>query len=223
MNNADTATIISFDPTTYTAAIQPDNSITGSMKNVPVSRHLSPALLAYGARVAMIQSEFHSSSDALIVGVVASGTPIGANPNTASARVYNNAAISIPNAAQTLLTFNTRRFDTLGAIWSASDPGKLHINNPGLYVAWANVEFASNPNGSDRTVGILDVATNQFIAIEERSPVNGDSTNITVSSGPWLVTNPTSFQFFVFQNSGAVLSINLDAGNSPEFAVYQIG
>jgi len=53
----------------------------------------------------------------------------------------------------------------------------LVVSNPGLYVAWASVEFAANAT-RERTIGILDTLSDEIIALEEISAVNGDTTTI---------------------------------------------
>jgi len=212
-------TLYGFDAASYTCSVQPDGALTTFLKGVPVSRQIMPSLLADGARVSVLVFDEHNGQDAMVVGVTS------ANQRAPSCRVYAGAPQSIPNGAQTAIIFSSVRHDTMAGIepmWTASDPTKVVLRTPGLYVATACVEFEAN-NSGERTAGIFDTASNQFIAIEEVAAVQGDSTDITCSSGPFLVTAPSSFQLFVFQNSGVALNVNASPAYSPELAVAMIG
>jgi hypothetical protein len=212
-------TAYGFDAATYTCSVQPDGALTTFLKSVPVSRHLTPSLLPNGARVSLLLFDENNPADAMVVGVTT------ANLRLPSCRVYRSSAQTIPNAGQTLLSFTAARHDTMSGIdpmWSAGDPTRVAIHTPGIYIATACVEFAANAAGM-RTVALFDTAANQFFAIEESPPVGGDTTDLTCSSGPYYVAAATSFQVYVFQNSGAALEVNASPAYSPEFSVAMIG
>ncbi|MFI5267816.1 MAG: hypothetical protein ACHQ7M_10610, partial [Chloroflexota bacterium] len=142
-----------------------------------------------------------------------------------SCRVYRTSAQSIPNNSQTVLSFTTARHDTMSAInpmWTVGDPTHVMVRTPGIYIVTALVEFAANGTG-ERTVAIFDTASNQFFAIDERVAVSGDSTDITCSSGPFYVPAASSFQVYVFQNSGGALNVDASPAYTPELAVAMIG
>jgi hypothetical protein len=214
-----TGTLYGFDGASYTCSVQPDGALTTFLKGVPVSRQLMPSLLPNGARVSLLIFDEHNPTDAMVVGVTTS------NQRAPSCRVYRTAPQSIPDGSQTALSFSAVRHDTMSgidAMWTAGDPTHVVLSTPGLYIATACVEFAANNTG-ERTVGIFDTGSNQFTGIEEVGAVQGDSTDITCSSGPFLVSAPSSFQVFVFQNSGAALDVNAGAAYTPELAVAMIG
>ncbi|MBV8083829.1 MAG: hypothetical protein JO247_03345 [Chloroflexi bacterium] len=211
-------TLYNFDAGTYTCSVQPDGALSTFLKSVPVSKHLSPALLPNGARVSLLLFDDSNPADGMVVGVT---TPSLRMP---SCRVYATAPQTIPNAAQTALTFSAVRHDTMSGsapMWSASDPTHVVLRTPGVYVATACVEFAANATGQ-RVVGLYDTLSNQFIAIDERQAVSGDTTDITVSSGPFYVPAASSFQVYAYQNSGAALAVNAGAAYSPELSVALI-
>ncbi len=212
-------TLYGFDPSTYTCSVQPDGALTTFLKGVPVSRQLLPAVLPDGARVSLLMFDQNNPQDAMVVGVTTT------NLRTPSCRVYRGSSASIPSASQTVLSFTNVRHDTMSAInpmWSAGNPTAVVIRTPGLYVATACVEFAPNGAGQ-RVVGLFDTLSNQFFAVEERQAVNGDTTDITCSSGAFYVPSSSTFQVYVYQNSGAALNVNADPAYTPEFAVAMIG
>ncbi|HLG73656.1 MAG TPA: hypothetical protein VK009_24830 [Chloroflexota bacterium] len=214
-----TGTLYNFDAGSYTCSVQPDGALTTFLKNVPVSRQLTPSLLPNGARVSLLLFDENNPSDAMVVGVTT------ANLRAPSCRVYRSSAQSIPNASQTALSFSSVRHDTMAGIspmWSAADPTHAIVRTPGLYVATACVEFDTNATGQ-RVVALFDTLSNQFIAVDERNAVSGDTTDMTVSSGPFYLPAASSFQVLVYQNCGAALNVNAGAAYSPELSVAMIG
>jgi hypothetical protein len=212
-------TLYNFDPADYTCSVQPDGALSTFLSGVPVSRQIMPSLLPDGAQVSLLLFDDNNPIDGMVVGVT---TP---NLRLPSCRVYRGSAQSIPSGSQTLLSFTTARHDTMSGIkpmWTLSDPTRVALRTPGIYIATACVEFDANAAG-ERTVAIFDTASNQFVAIEERGAVSGDSTDITCTSGPFYVPAPSSFQLYVFQDSGAALDVNATPAYTPEFSVAMIG
>lgn len=62
------------------------------------------------------------------------------------AHVYQSTAVSVPNAAQTYLTFDTVRYDTDG-MYSAAAPGRLTVKHAGVYLIGGYVCY----NGDNST------------------------------------------------------------------------
>ena len=212
-------TAYNFNASSWTCDVQPDGALTAFLHGVPVSRQIMPSLLPNGARVALVVFDDNNPADAMVVGVTTT------NLRLPSCRVYRNAAQSIPTGVQTLISFTTLRHDTMSAInpmWSLATPTDVIVRTPGIYLVNAGVEFATNASG-ERTVALFDVTANQFIAIDERAPVASDTTDVTVSGGPYLVAAATSFQLYVFQNSGAPLNVDAISAYSPELSVAMIG
>jgi hypothetical protein len=213
-------TLYSFSSASYTASVQPDGALTTFLKNVPVSRQLLPSLLQDGTRVAVLMFDENNQADAMVVGVTSTAF------RSPSCRVYRNAAQSIPSGDQTAVSFTTVRHDTMapnnGPMWAAGDPTHIVIRHPGIYIATACIEFAANAAGL-RAAAIFDTLSNQFIAITEIPAVNGDTTDITCSSGPFEVPAASSFQLFVIQTSGGALNLNASPAFSPELSVALVG
>src|SRR5579884_3231514 len=102
-----TGTLYNFDAGSYTCSVQPDGALTTFLKNVPVSRQLTPSLLPNGARVSLLLFDENNPSDAMVVGVTTS------NLRLPSCRLYRGSAQTIPNASQTPLSFTAARHDTM--------------------------------------------------------------------------------------------------------------
>ena len=217
----DSGTLQAFYLATYTADVTLDGSFTTVLHNAPVSRHLSAGLLTAGARVAVLALDVNNPGDCWIVGVLAPSS----SPNTVACRVFRSSAQSVPNASQQPIAFDTRDWEFSNhspAMWVAGDPTHLTLYNPGLYLAFANVEFAANNTG-ERTAAIINTTPNQLIGVTELPAVQGDSTDVIVASGPFLVTAQTSLQLLVYQTSGAALNVNSTRDYTPYLSVCQIG
>lgn len=142
-----------------------------------------------------------------------------ANPPTC--RVYNNAAISIPNVTTTPLTFNSERFDTDSMHSMVSNTGRITFNTAGVYVVTANISWAASAVGFRITNIRLNGAT-----------VLASTSSVVRSDGFLDVPCPTIYKFAVgdyievtvFQNSGAALNVSAGGGSfTPEFAAAWVG
>lgn len=225
------ATVAAFDPTTWTARVQPDGLLATFLRAVPVSRTISPALLKTGARVSMIVYDDNNPSDGMVIGVTAEGaaTRVGAVPNLAACRVYSNAAVSVTNNTQRSVPFTNARFDTLSdagltPMWSSSVASDtIYCRQPGIWEATAQVEFATNATGW-RVAAIQEIASGVLVAAQEVPAVTGETTNLSLSSGPVKLTGITGgFQLLVNQNSGGALNVDSAAQYTPEMGVVQLG
>lgn len=133
------------------------------------------------------------------------------------ARVYNDAAISIPTSTVTTLTFNQERYDT-GALHSTSvNTSRLTAPRAGKYMVTANVEFAANATGY-RQMYVVQNAVN--IIASDLNPVSNASvvTHLCVSTLIDLAA-ADYMEVVVAQTSGGALNVNSVARFSPEFAM----
>ena len=135
------------------------------------------------------------------------------------ARVYNNAAQSIPNAVSTALTFNSEYFDTdamhdpLG-----SHPSRLTATTIGKYIVTANVGFAADATGI-RSVGIKRNGTT-FIALQSWAGFVGDSNVVSVTATISMAVGDY-VEVFVYQNSGGALNIVTFDQATPVFSAIR--
>lgn len=145
---------------------------------------------------------------------------LGGSP-VPSARVYNNAAITLTTATETTLTFNTERWDTASLHDTGSNTGRLTVPTgaDGIYSITAHVRFASNATGV-RFVGIrLNGST--FIAADLRQAVNGDATVLSVPA-KWQMVGGDYVEVRAYQNSGGNLDVTSTGNYSPEFEMARL-
>lgn len=140
------------------------------------------------------------------------------DPVVPQARVYNSANISISNNTVTALTFNSERFDNGDLHSTSSNTDRLTAPVTGLYAFGATVQFASNATGR-RQVTLTVNGTE--VAADERVPVNGAVTIISVSSA-WQLTAGDIVRVAVFQTSGGALNVQAGSNYTPEFWMYRV-
>lgn len=133
-----------------------------------------------------------------------------------SARVYNNAAIEVPNNDTKELPFNQERKDTDNIHSTSSNPTRLTCKTPGNYSVYGNVRFASNATGS-RIVAIRKNGTDVYASA--RIPaVNGGTTNIPIYTEIDLEAGDY-VELTAWQNSGGPLNVESEAFFTPEFGM----
>lgn len=138
-----------------------------------------------------------------------------------SARVYNNANISIPDATFTALTFNSERYDTGGLHSTSVNSGRLTCVTAGKYLITASVEFAANATGYRQIALAVNAVTligGQLVPTSSGSVV----TQLTVTSLYHLAVNDYVV-VLVGQNSGGALDVNATGNLSPEFGMSFVG
>ncbi len=137
------------------------------------------------------------------------------------AQVYNNAAISIADSTFTTLTFNSENYDSDGIHSTSSNTDRLTCVTPGLYIAFANVQYASNATGF-RLVQINHSTTVSPIGSQWQVAVSGNVTIVSVSA-PVRMTAGSYLTCLVFQNSGGALDVQRSADYSPNFGMVWVG
>ena len=149
-----------------------------------------------------------------VVQVDASG---GGNPEM-SARVYNNAAQSIPNTTWTALTFNSERFDTSNIHSTSSNTSRLTAPTGGKYLITGTACFTNNVTGF-RTFAFTINGT----YINQSSTSNSGAFDSCQSPSTVYQLNAGDYaEFMVYQNSGGALNINSSANWSQEFTMTKI-
>lgn len=135
------------------------------------------------------------------------------------ARVYNSAALSIPNGLVTALTFNSERYDTDNIHSTSSNTSRLTATTAGTYLIIANVSFASNTTG-ERVCRIRLNGTTT-IGNVAAAPVTGDSTTQSVST-QYALAAGDYVEVEAFQTSGGALNVEANANYSPEFSMIRL-
>lgn len=154
-----------------------------------------------------------------ITGTFWNGVPV---TNPPACRITNSIALSIPNNAETTLTFDTEDYDTDTMHSTSVNTDLITFNTAGIYVVHFNCEFPTNGNGF-RYVIIRETGGNNGIAF-----VSNDSASITTGVGFSVSCTRkfaagSSIRVRVFQNSTAALNIAKSEQFSPYFDATWIG
>lgn len=167
-------------------------------------------LLVAGANIALTYDD--ATGSLTIASTAAGNADIGA-------RVYNSAAIPIPNNTVVDLTFNSERWDTGGLHDPALNPARFTIQEAGKYLVTAHVGWTGNATGRRWLSITLNGATR--LAIDNMYPTDSATSYQSVSTiydfaaGDYLVAD-------VYQTSGTTLDVVAIDGRSPEFAIQKI-
>ena len=142
-----------------------------------------------------------------------------------SCRVWNNSAITIPDAGFQLMTYNQERFDTDSMHDTTVNPGRITFNTAGVYV----VSFSFVITASSDYTGVMG-----RIRMDGTTPIAESASQHNVISFNPNMTITTIYKFsagqyvesFVYaDNTSAaanrqVLAVN---NNSPEFSACWMG
>ena len=145
------------------------------------------------------------------------GDPVSAY--TEGARVYHDANQTIASATNTILAFNSERFDTDTIHDTVTNNSRLTCKTAGKYLIIGSIKWQSTSAGNYRRTQIyLNGATS--IAEANIGPEN--EWQITVSCIYDLAVNDY-VEIRVIQDSGVSLTVNSVANSSPEFMIQRIG
>lgn len=133
------------------------------------------------------------------------------------ARVFNSAAISVPNNASTALTFDSERWDTDNIHSTATNTSRLTAQTAGKYIITGHVRFANNVTGRRVLLITLNVAATQIGDNSTSVTANGDG-DLTVSTIYNLAVGDF-VELYAYQDSGAALNVTAVGNTSPEFAM----
>jgi hypothetical protein len=137
-----------------------------------------------------------------------------------SARVYNDANISIGNASNEALTFNTERWDTDTIHDTSTNPGRLTATTAGIYHIYGHIVWGASAVG-DRKIDIR-VNGSTYIASIRYDPSDGPNNWMSISTDYSLAATDY-VELIVYQASGGALDIVATANYSPEFGMTYLG
>ena len=140
--------------------------------------------------------------------------------------VRNDAATSISNATETVLSWNTDVQDPDSSHNPSSNPSRITPNFSGQYICFCSGTWASNASGVRtlyfrRNGSGSDRAWGHII-----NPTDGDGTVFSNFSGETLTSNGSTdyFEVVVAQSSGGSLDFAVDGNaDSPFFGVIWAG
>jgi hypothetical protein len=137
------------------------------------------------------------------------------------ARVFHNAAQSIPNDTVTALAFNSEVYDTDTIHDTVTNNSRLTCKTAGTYSIVASVSYAANTTGYRGTAirlnGTIDLAQDRRNTISTASR----STWLTLSIQADLAVNDY-VEVTVRQTSGGALDIEAASAYSPYFMMARL-
>lgn len=135
--------------------------------------------------------------------------------NLPATRVYNSVVLPLTTAVNTLLTFDTERYDTDNIHDLVTNTGRLTCKTAGVYRVALHLDFVSNATGY-RQVQLRLNGTTVF-AQDTRVAVNGANTSIALSTVFRLAINDY-VEGLALQNSGVALNVSATSAYSPELS-----
>jgi len=147
-------------------------------------------------------------------------TATGGGGYTEGARAYHDANQSIANGVDTVVAFNSERYDTDAIHDTATNNSRLTCKTAGKYIIAASIAFAANTT-SVRIVGIkLNGAT--LLANFVVNAVAAGGTYCNVATIYDLAVNDY-VQTMAYQLSGGALNVTSNPNYSPEFMMQRVG
>ena len=135
-----------------------------------------------------------------------------------SARAYESATFAVANATDTVVLFDSERFDTDTIHDVSSNTGRLTATTAGVYIIIGHISFPTNTTGF-RSVHIRAEGSTE-LAFETRAP-SSNATNVSIST----ITNLSATDYvelLVYQSSGGSLTLPADANYQQSFAMARI-
>lgn len=133
-----------------------------------------------------------------------------------AARAFHSASQSIAASNDTILAFNSERFDTAALHGTTTDNSRLTAPISGIYYITAHVAWASNDSGlrevSLKKNGATVIARSQVPAVTSAGTRQELSTLYRLLAGDFVEVE-------VYQESGGALNVSSDPQWTPEFTM----
>jgi len=141
---------------------------------------------------------------------------------TEGARAYNSANISTPNNTDTVLSFDSERYDTDTIHDNVTNNSRLTATTAGKYLIVANFRFAANATGHRRAFIRLNGAT-PIALMRIETETSGPQYTAMILTTIYDLSATDYVEVVVKQNSGGALNIEAASNYSPEFMMQRIG
>ena len=140
------------------------------------------------------------------------------------ARVYNSAAISIPNNTATILTFNSERYDTDGLHSVSVNTDRLTCTRSGVHLISASIQFAAAAGGRRQLYFVVTplLGGAAAVAAEQRTPIGVTAADQITISAIYSLSAGDYVQLVAYQNSGGALNVDAAPNYSPEFMMHRL-
>ncbi len=140
---------------------------------------------------------------------------------TQGARVYHNVAQTIPDSVETILAFNSARYDTDTIHDNVTNNSRLTCKTAGIYLIIGQVQFDPNATGFRQLSVKLNGATLlDLVSVGIRNVANQWMADISTIYS--LAVNDY-VEISVYQSSGGNLNVVNESNRSPEFMMQRIG
>lgn len=139
---------------------------------------------------------------------------------TQGARVYNSAGISIPNGAETVVAFDSQRYDTDGIHSTVLNTARLTCKTAGKYIIIGQGRFDTHATGVRYFYIRLNGSTLLALFMVGMDAIYRFSSPITTI---YDLAVDDYVEFVVYQNSGGNLTLSAAPNHSPEFMMQRIG
>ena len=136
------------------------------------------------------------------------------------ARVYHDAAQSIPNSTTAYLAFNSERWDTDAIHDIVTNNSRLTCKTAGRYLIITQVEWAYNSTG-ERQIKIMLNGATVIGHASQQAPVSYCLRLALATIYNLAVNDYVETQ--VYQSSGSSLNVSSSGQYSPEFTMQRIG
>lgn len=140
--------------------------------------------------------------------------------NPPACRVYNSAVQSVANGVNTMLTFNSERFDTDSMHSTATNTSRITINTAGVYMLTASISFAPNATGRRQLAFRINGAT--YIAAHAEVPISGLEHEMALAA-VWKFAAADYVEVSALQTSGGALNVSAAGNYTPEFSAVWVG
>jgi hypothetical protein len=136
-----------------------------------------------------------------------------------SARVYNDANISIPTGAVTTLTFNSEHYDYGDLHSTVANTSRLTAPTGGIYYIAGHITFNASAVGRRQLYLFQDGAT--YINITGQDASAAGNTFMSIDTKCYL-SSGSYVELRVYQDTGGNLDVVLGSNNwySPEFMMH---
>lgn len=144
--------------------------------------------------------------------------------NPPACRVYNSGNISVPNNIETVLTFDSERWDTNSMHSTSSLTSRITFNTAGLYLVWGGVSFVGAADYS-RIYGAIKLNGITYLALEDMEPNATTNTKYFTVDTIYKFAVGDYIEVYVSQVNGAAAARNASANpnRSLEFSATWIG
>jgi len=168
----------------------------------------------------VIESRTTWEVDKLLKGAGAGADPTEIDDYIQGARVYHSVDQSIPTATETVLAFDSERYDTDAIHDPTTNNSRLTCKTVGKYLIITLAWWAGNATGYRALTIRLNGAT--VLAQTFREPVGSTGQRMITTTVYDLAVNDY-VETTVYQTSGANRNVLVAANASPEFMMQRIG